>query len=84
MSHTTNGRVLFEVIDEGYGIPEEEMPYIVEKFGRGRDAAGRRLPGLGLGLYVARRILRAHGTELSLRSCPGKGTTASFELEVVE
>ncbi len=83
MSHTASGRVLVEVIDEGYGIPEEEMPYILKKFGRGRDAESRQAPGLGLGLYVVRRILRAHGTDLTLCSSPGKGTTASFELEIV-
>jgi signal transduction histidine kinase len=80
---TDKNRILFKVTDEGYGIPAEELPHIAEKFCRGRDAEGRQVPGLGLGLYVTRRILRAHGTDLTLESSLGKGTTASFELEML-
>jgi signal transduction histidine kinase len=56
---------------------------IFEKFGRGRDEYGRRVPGVGLGLYLSRRIVQAHGSDLTVESTPGEGTIFGFELEVV-
>lgn len=76
-------RVRIEVTDHGYGIRQEDMSRIFEKFGRGKDELGRQIPGAGLGLYVARRILLAHGTDLSVQSAPEKGSTFSFELELI-
>jgi signal transduction histidine kinase len=51
-----------------------------EKFGRGRDPSGRRIPGLGLGLYISRRVVQAHGGELTLHSTPGEGSSFGFGL----
>lgn len=76
------GRVRVEVADRGIGIHPEDMSRIFEKFGRGRDREGRKTAGVGLGLYLSRRIARAHGTELTVRSAPGAGSVFAFELEV--
>jgi two-component system, OmpR family, sensor kinase len=57
-----------EVHNEGPGIPIEVMPRVFERF-----AAGPGSRGLGLGLYLARRIAVAHGGELTAESQPGKG-----------
>jgi two-component system, OmpR family, phosphate regulon sensor histidine kinase PhoR len=73
-------RVRLEVVDQGPGIPVAEVGRIFERFGRGRDATERRLPGVGLGLYLSRQLVRAHGSELAVRSEPGAGSTFSFEL----
>jgi two-component system, OmpR family, sensor kinase len=59
---------LFEVRNEGPGIPPEVMPRVFERF-----AAGPGSTGLGLGLYLARRIAVAHGGDLTAESQPGKG-----------
>jgi signal transduction histidine kinase len=75
--------VRIEVSDRGYGIHPQDLARIFEKFGRGRDESGRRVPGVGLGLYLSRRIVRAHGSELMVTSTIGKGTTFGFDLEVV-
>jgi signal transduction histidine kinase len=75
--------VRIEVTDHGYGIRPEDMARIFEKFARGKDELGRQIPGAGLGLYVARHILLAHGADLSVQSIPGKGSTFSFDLELV-
>jgi signal transduction histidine kinase len=75
-------RVCFEVADRGYGILPEDIDRIFEKFGRGRDQRGRRIPGTGLGLYLSRRILIAHGTDLAVRSIPGEGSVFAFDLEI--
>lgn len=72
--------VRFEVIDRGSGISPEDAARIFEKFGRGRDASGRRMSGLGLGLYISRRIVRAHGGELTLHPTPGEGSSFGFDL----
>lgn len=72
--------VRFEVIDRGSGISPEDATRIFEKFGRGRDASGRRMSGLGLGLYISRRIVRAHGGELTLHPTPGEGSSFGFDL----
>ena len=75
-------RVRITVADEGPGIAPEDRRRILEKFGRGRDAEQQRTPGAGLGLYVARRILSAHGTALEVDSVPGEGARFGFTLEV--
>jgi signal transduction histidine kinase len=76
------GQVRVEVVDQGYGIHPDDLARVFEKFGRGRDAEGRRVPGVGLGLYLTRRILQAHGSDLTVSSTLGQGSTFAFELEV--
>lgn len=78
-----NGKqVRIEVADHGPGIHPDDVTRIFEKFGRGRDAQGRRVPGVGLGLYLSRRIVRSHGSDLTLTSRPGEGATFGFELQM--
>jgi len=76
-----NGGVRIEVADRGPGIRPEDLARIFEKFGRGRDQEGRKVPGVGLGLYLSRRIVRAHGAELTVETDPGQGAVFGFELE---
>jgi signal transduction histidine kinase len=70
------------VKDHGSGIHPDDRKRIFEKFGRGRKTSGDSMPGLGLGLYISRRILRIHGSDLELTSTVGEGSTFSFELKV--
>lgn len=76
-----DGKVYLEVTDRGPGIHADDLSRIVTKFGRGRDAGGNRVPGVGLGLYLSRRIIQAHGGDLIVVSEPGEGATFSFALE---
>jgi signal transduction histidine kinase len=76
--------VYIEVEDHGYGISPEDMTRVFEKFGRGRTPSGLRVPGMGLGLYLSRRIVQAHGSELTVRSVPGEGSVLGFTLAVVQ
>lgn len=70
------GEAVVEVRDHGPGIRPEELEQIFEPFYRSTDQAVRRLPGSGIGLYVAREIMRAHGGRLTASSAgPGKGAT---------
>jgi signal transduction histidine kinase len=59
-----------------------DLSRIFAKFGRGRDAAGQQIPGVGLGLYLSRQIMWTHGSDLTVASTPGSGSTFAFELKV--
>jgi len=72
-----------EVADRGPGIPPHAQRRIFEKFERGRDERGERAPGVGLGLYLSRRLVQMHGSELTVEPRPGGGSTFAFELELV-
>jgi signal transduction histidine kinase len=75
-----DGRVLVTVRDTGPGIPREEQRLIFEKFGRARSGSAR--PGTGLGLFIARSIVEAHGGTLDVHSLPGQGSTFTVSLPV--
>jgi signal transduction histidine kinase len=77
------GRVRIEVADHGQGIHPDDVPRIFEKFGRGRDRERHKTPGVGLGLYLSRRIVRSHGSELTVRTRVGEGSVFGFDLAVV-
>lgn len=65
-----------DVIDEGPGVPPDMLPRIFERLATGKARQG----GLGLGLYLAKRIAELHGGDLTAQSTPGKG--ARFTLSV--
>ena len=68
--------VLLEVEDHGPGIPSEHLAHLFERFYRvPMDSAAR---GTGLGLYICRKIIEAHGGEIGVRSEPDVGTTFFF------
>ena len=58
--------LVWQVEDEGMGIPKEEQPYIFEQFFRGRDATG--VSGSGLGLSIAKAIIDAHEGQIDVES----------------
>jgi signal transduction histidine kinase len=80
--HRQGQRVRIEVVDAGYGIHADDLTRVFEKFGRGRDTEGRRIQGVGLGLYLSQRIMLAHGSTLTVSSTPGQGSVFGFDLEV--
>lgn len=71
------GRLRLEVTDRGAGVSPEDADRIFEKFGRGREPGAH---GVGLGLYLSRRIARAHGGELAHHPNPGGGSVFYLEL----
>lgn len=70
----------FEVVDRGPGIHPDELEHIFEKFVRGHSGAEGSVSGAGLGLYLTRRIVRTHGSDITVRSTSGAGSTFVFEL----
>jgi signal transduction histidine kinase len=69
------------VSDEGVGIAPEDQARLFEPFERAERVAGQGIPGTGLGLYLANRIARAHGGQISVAS-PGMGSGSVFTLRV--
>lgn len=72
--------VEIRVSDEGIGIPIEEQSHIFERFYRVDDALSRRAQGSGLGLFIAKAIVEAHGGRIEVHSTPGRGTTFTMTL----
>ncbi len=63
------------VSDQGYGIPEEDIPYIWERFYKADKSHSRHIPGTGLGLAIGREIIRIHKAKVQVQSQVGKGTS---------
>ena len=74
------GSVAVRVSDDGPGIPATDLPRVFDPFFRARDVQVRGVPGLGLGLAVARRLAGALGGTLSVVSDPGQGTCFTLVL----
>ncbi len=67
--------VQVSVSDQGIGIPPHDLPYIFERHHRGDNAKTKGVHGIGLGLFICRAIVQAHGGTLRVESQPGHGST---------
>jgi polar amino acid transport system substrate-binding protein len=76
----TPTHVFVRVIDEGRGIPRDDLRHIKDPFFTTKRATG----GSGLGLAVSDRIVQEHGGELTFESEPGRGTTATLSIPIGE
>jgi len=68
------------VTDSGPGIAREDLPHVFERFYRGDRSRTRRNGGTGLGLSIARKLVEAHGGNISVGSAPERGTCFTFWL----
>ena len=71
------------VIDQGIGIPKDELPRIFERNFRGAAARLHRADGAGRGLAIGAALARAHGASIDLESEPGRGTTVRLRLPLL-
>lgn len=80
-----NNQGMISVQDKGIGIPAEQLPHIFERFYRVPEVnvqTGSSV-GLGLGLYISRKIIEHHGGSITVQSTPGEGSTFTIMLPLV-
>lgn len=77
----TQTLITIDIIDQGQGIPEDEIGQVTRKFFRGRHFVAN---GSGLGLAIVKRIVTEHHGQLSIASTVGVGTTVSVSFPVAE
>ncbi len=70
-----DGKILLAVTDRGGGIPPDEQAHLFERFYRRPEHRTSRQFGLGLGLYITRGLVAAHGGSISIDSEVGRGST---------
>src|SRR6056297_163869 len=76
--------IKFSIQDDGIGISEKQHPRIFSKFFRSKTAVRRETEGSGLGLFIAKNIIEAHGGEIWFDSKEGEGSTFYFKLPLGE
>ncbi|HIQ05344.1 MAG TPA: hypothetical protein EYH31_06565, partial [Anaerolineae bacterium] len=79
---TANGRrwATLTVADTGVGIAKEEIPYIFDRFYRGKAALETGAAGTGLGLSIVKEIVDRHQGQISVASAPGQGASFTVRL----
>jgi signal transduction histidine kinase len=81
LARQDGAEVVTSVVDRGEGIAAEDLPHLFERYYR-TEGARKRRKGLGLGLYIARGLVEAHGGRIRVESEVGKGSTFHFTLPV--
>jgi len=72
--------IAVEIADTGVGIPENQREKLFTKFFRGENVIRMQTEGTGLGLFIARNVITAHGGSIAVASEEGKGTTVTFRI----
>jgi signal transduction histidine kinase len=73
------GELRIAVADRGVGIAPDDVPHLFEPFHRA-GATMKAASGVGLGLFIARKIVEAHGGRVTVDSVPGAGSTFTVHL----
>ena len=76
-------KVTVSVYNEGQGIAEEDLPFVFDRFYKTDKSRGLDKNGVGLGLYISKTMVDAHGEQLCVRSEEGKNCEFYFELKTV-
>jgi signal transduction histidine kinase len=82
-ARAVDAEVEIAVIDNGPGIPEDQLEHIFERFTRGDAGLTQRVGGTGLGLAISKSLVELHGGTIVVDSTPGQGSTFRFRLPTV-
>jgi signal transduction histidine kinase len=80
VSEKSEDQILISVSDQGMGIPGEQIDKLFQKFSRIDTEQSRGIKGAGLGLWICREVVEAHGGKIWLESRVNEGTTVKFTL----
>ncbi|WP_367868397.1 ATP-binding protein [Pedobacter sp. WC2423] len=83
-SGSNDYRIRFQVNDTGIGIPESRQKMIFEPFQQAEANTTRKFGGTGLGLSIVKQLIERLGSEITLKSVPGSGSSFSFDLLMKE
>jgi signal transduction histidine kinase len=72
-----------DVIDDGPGIPAEQLEHIFERFTRGDAGETQRVGGTGLGLAISKSLVELHGGTIAASSAPGAGSAFRVRLSSI-
>ncbi len=78
-----DAEVEIDVIDNGPGIPEQQLEHIFERFSRGDAGETQRVGGTGLGLAISKSLIELHGGTIDAESTPGSGSTFRIHLPAI-
>jgi len=79
---TEDGYVVLKVQDTGIGVPESEQAHLFTKFFRATNARKQRPDGTGVGLFLSKKVIVAHGGSMLVESVEGEGSTFGFRLPI--
>jgi len=77
-SWSSNNKLYISVEDNGYGIPEKDLPYVTERLYRSDHSRNRETGGSGLGLSLVDSVVKSHNGSLKIESIEGSGTKVTM------
>jgi signal transduction histidine kinase len=80
----SSSSVVFEVVDNGIGVPTKSIPKLFTKMFRASNAMKARPDGTGLGLYLAKKVVLGHGGSIIFKSKEGEGSTFGFRMATLK
>ena len=80
LTKKTSGKITIAVQDQGIGITKDQLQKIFERLYQVSDAQEKTYPGLGMGLYISKEIIKRHNGKIWVESKIGKGSTFYFTL----
>ena len=84
MNLNRHRKAVVQVFNEGQGIPPEDIPFVFERFYKSDKSRGLDKTGVGLGMFISKTIIEAHGETISVESEYGRSCTFTFTLARTE